>query len=183
MNTPQLPDKQYDIIYADPPWDYGGSRRMPVREKDAKYPSSPHHYYPVLSFDALKEIPIQNISNDNCLLFLWVCSPLMPRSIEVAEHWGFDYKTIAFVWDKQIPNAGFYTLSQVEVCLVLKKGKIPQPRGARNIKQFLSERRTQHSKKPNEVRKRITEMFPEQSKIELFARERFDGWDAWGNEV
>ena len=74
-------------------------------------------------------------------------------------------------------------MSQCEICLVGKKGKIPSPRGARNIRQFLSERRSKHSKKPDEIRDRITAMFPEQSKIELFARQYADGWDCWGNEV
>ena len=64
-----------------------------------------------------------------------------------------------------------------------KKGKIPTPRGARNIKQFLAEKRTRHSAKPNEIRNRIFQMFPTQNKIELFARENHEGWDVWGNEV
>ena len=70
-----------------------------------------------------------------------------------------------------------------EIPLVSIKGKIPQPRGSRKERQFLSELRTKHSKKPDEIRKRIERMFPKQTKIELFARQRYDGWDAWGNEV
>jgi N6-adenosine-specific RNA methylase IME4 len=97
--------------------------------------------------------------------------------------WGFDYKTIAFVWDKQKTNPGYYTLSQVEICLVGKKGKFPTPRGSRKERQFLSEMRGVHSKKPDEIRQRITKMFPTQKKLELFARQTSDGWDVWGNEV
>ena len=67
--------------------------------------------------------------------------------------------------------------------MVFKRGRIPQPRGARNIRQFISEKRTKHSKKPNEVRHRIEQMFPTQRKIELFAREFADGWDVWGLDV
>jgi len=67
--------------------------------------------------------------------------------------------------------------------LVGKKGKIPTPRGSRNVRQFLSEERTRHSTKPLEIRKRIEEMFPTQKKIELFSREKVPGWECWGNEV
>jgi N6-adenosine-specific RNA methylase IME4 len=74
-------------------------------------------------------------------------------------------------------------MSQTEFVLAATRGNIPKPRGARNVRQFLSERRTKHSRKPKEVRDRIEAMFPTQRKIELFARERVPGWDAWGNEV
>jgi N6-adenosine-specific RNA methylase IME4 len=87
------------------------------------------------------------------------------------------------VWDKQKVNPGFYTMSQVELCLIGKRGKIPKPRGARNIRQMVSVMRQKHSAKPEEVRKRIEEMFPEQTKLEMFAREAPEGWDVHGNEI
>ena len=74
-------------------------------------------------------------------------------------------------------------MSQVEICLIGKRGKIPQPRGARNIRQYLEHPREKHSKKPDQVRTRIEEMFPTQNRIELFARQKAQGWDAWGNEI
>jgi N6-adenosine-specific RNA methylase IME4 len=74
-------------------------------------------------------------------------------------------------------------MSQVELCLIFKKGRIPKPRGSRNIRQFLSETRREHSRKPEEVRQRINEMFPTQSKLEMFARTTTEGWDVWGNET
>lgn len=116
------------------------------------------------------------------LLFLWVTSPNLDIGIETGKAWGFNYKTVAFVWDKQRTNYGFYTLSQIELCLVFKKGKIPK-KSANNIKQFLSEKLGKHSEKPNEIRKRIEQMFPLQEKLELFARQKTEGWDVWGNEV
>jgi N6-adenosine-specific RNA methylase IME4 len=97
--------------------------------------------------------------------------------------WGFKYKTVAFVWEKQKTNPGNYTMSQCELCLVGKRGKIPGPRGTRNERQFISEMRTRHSTKPTEIRNRIVRMFPTQRKIELFARNTSEGWDVWGNEV
>jgi N6-adenosine-specific RNA methylase IME4 len=97
--------------------------------------------------------------------------------------WGFSWATVGFVWDKQKVNPGFYTMSQVELCLIGKRGKIPKPRGARNIRQMVSVMRQKHSAKPEEARKRIEEMFPTQNKIELFARTVTDGWDCHGDEV
>jgi N6-adenosine-specific RNA methylase IME4 len=98
------------------------------------------------------------------------------------ESWGFKYATIAFIWHKQRTNPGHYTMSECEICLVGKRGTIPTPRGARNVRQFLSKMRGKHSAKPNEIRARIEAMFPTQNKVELFARQNVLGWDAWGNE-
>lgn len=78
---------------------------------------------------------------------------------------------------------GSYTMSQCELCLVFKRGRIPKPRGARNVRQFLSEERREHSQKPEEIRKRIEEMFPTQNKIELFARQNVEGWKCIGNDI
>ena len=74
-------------------------------------------------------------------------------------------------------------MSSCELCLIFKKGIIPQPRGSRTEEQFLSSKSKIHLVKPNKVRKRIERMFPAQSKIKLFARKIYPGWDAWGNEV
>ena len=157
-------DKKYNIIYADPPWKYGGcggTKWYPAKE-----------YYPVMSFEELKDMKevIDNISNEDCLLFMWAVSPELKRCIEVGESWGFKYITVAFVGYKQRANVGNYTMSSCELCLLFKRGKIPKDR-VRNPgqKQFISEPVSIHSKKPAEIRTRINNMFPESSKIELFA--------------
>ena len=182
--TPRMipfPQKTYEIIYADPPWKYNTSgMKNPDR---TCLPSSPNRYYKTLSQKELQEIPTESITKDNCLLFLWTTAPLLEEAISTAKAWGFKYSTIGFVWDKTDVNPGNYTLSQCEFCLIFKKGKIPQPRGARNIRQFLSKPRTKHSEKPFEIRNRIQEMFPTQSKIELFARTTHEHWDSWGNQI
>ena len=107
----------------------------------------------------------------------------LANAIELGEAWGFEYKTVAFVWDKMIHNPGRYTLSQTEFVLAFKKGRFPQPRGARNIRQMVAVPRGKHSEKPREVIEGITKMFPQQKKIELFARNNFAGWDNWGLEI
>lgn len=188
---PPLPSEKYDIIYADPPWDYGGKMQYDkssiksenIGFKKDIFISSATFKYPTVKMKDLKLLDVASIANDDCLLFMWTTGPQLANSIELGKAWGFDYKTIAFVWDKMMHNPGRYTLSQTELCLVFKKGKIPTPRGARNIKQLVSVPRGKHSQKPEEVIDGITKMFPLQKKIELFARKNFNGWDNWGLEI
>ena len=185
-----FPDKKYDIIYADPPWGYKHRWFRRAGNTGKPIDKSVCDHYPLLTFETLKEMPVNAIAADNCLLFMWVVSPKLYECIETGIAWGFKYSTVGFVWHKNAqPVLGTYTHSECEMCLIFKKGKIPQPRGKRNITQFLSCRRGKHSGKPDEVRHRITEMFPTQSKIELFARVNgrlfppMEGWDYWGNEA
>ena len=172
--------KKYQVIYADPPWQYKSKECL---AKKSILNGNLNTHYDTLTIKDLKQLPIKEISDENSLLFLWVVSPMLDDCIDVLKSWGFKYSTIAFVWYKEKTNPGSYTMSECEICLVGKKGTIPKPRGARNIKQFLSEKKTRHSSKPKEIRNRIEQMFPTQDKIELFAREKVDCWDVWGNEV
>ena len=128
-------------------------------------------------------MPVKEWTNKNAVLFLWVTCPQLPEAFKVMKAWGFEYKTVAFVWDKMVHNPGRYTLSQTEFVLAFKKGKFPQPRGARNIRQMVTIHRGAHSVKPVDVIEGITKMFPEQDKIELFARNNYVGWDNWGLEI
>lgn len=188
---PDLPTKKYDIIYADPPWDYGGkmqfdkSGKKEVNNNWEKniFISAANFKYPTLKTKEMMKIPIQNIAKDNCLLFMWVTNPHLEQGIQLAKSWGFDYRTVAFVWDKMNHNPGQYTMSYCELCLVFKKGKIPTPRGARNIKQLVRVPRSEHSEKPLEILKGIEKMFPTQDRIELFARHKPENWDVWGLDV
>ncbi|TAD95396.1 MAG: transcriptional regulator [Bacteroidetes bacterium] len=188
---PDLPEKKYDIIYADPPWDYGGKLQFDKSsKKDVNtnwekniFISAANFKYPTLKTKEMMKIPIQEIANDDSLLFMWVTNPHLEQGIQLAKAWGFDYRTVAFVWDKMNHNPGQYTMSYCELCLVFKRGKIPTPRGARNIKQLIRVPRGEHSEKPLEVLKGIEQMFPTQNKIELFARHKPENWDVWGLDV
>lgn len=172
---------KYDIIYADPPYSYRGLVQKGGGKSE--YVSGAHRYYETMSLDNLKALDIRSVCKRNCLIFMWATGPNLDQSLELLKAWGFKYATVGFVWEKQATNPGAYTMSSVELCLIGKKGDIPKPRGARNVRQFISELRTSHSTKPDEVRKRIEAMFPSQSKLELFARKKSQGWDVWGNEV
>lgn len=189
---PPLPtNKKYDIIYADPPWDYGGKMQFDktsLKTENADFQrdifiSSAAFKYPTLKLDELFKLRVQDICSNDALLFLWVTGPQMENGLKLGKAWGFEYKTVAFVWDKMIHNPGRYTLSQTEFVLVFKKGRIPSPRGARNIRQLVTIHRTAHSKKPIEIIESISQMFPTQNKIELFARNSYIDWDNWGLEI
>ena len=188
---PKLPKKKYQVIYADPPWDCGGKMqcgRSTIKDKNVGFEkkifiSSAAFKYPTVKLKQLKELDVNSIAADDCILFMWTTGPQMANSIELGEAWGFEYKTVAFVWDKMVHNPGRYTLSQTEFVLAFKKGKFPQPRGARNVRQMITIRRGDHSVKPVAVIDGTTKMFPEQDKIELFARNNYIGWDNWGLEI
>jgi len=188
---PDFPDKEFDIIYADPPWDYNGKLQFDKSSKSADeidlsrniFISSASFKYPTLKIDELMKMPVQKIAKDDCLLFLWATNPHLAQAISLGQAWGFEYRTVAFVWDKMVHNPGKYTLSNCELCLVFKRGRIPQPRGARNIQQLIHSPRRAHSMKPDEVRDAIEKMFPTQQRIELFARRKSKTWTAWGLDV
>lgn len=171
--------KKYGIIYADPPWSYN--------DKMSGHSFSLDHEYETQSKDWIAKLPVGGVADANCALFLWAVSPQLPEALEVMKAWGFSYVTVAFVWNKKtkhgknVSNLGRWTMGNVEVCLLGRKGK-PQ-RICKNVKQLVEAERTIHSKKPEEVRARIVELMGDIPRIELFARQKVEGWDAWGNEV
>jgi N6-adenosine-specific RNA methylase IME4 len=185
-----LPKKKYPVIYADPPWFYNGKLQFDKSSKskdkiDIKkniFISTASFKYPTLKTEELKKLKVEDISEKDCILFMWTSNPHLDQAIELGKSWGFDYKTVAFVWNKMVHNPGQYNLSYCELCLLFKKGRIPTPRGARNIKQLVESKRTKHSEKPIKVLTNIEKMFPSQKKIELFARTKNKGWDVWGLE-
>ena len=178
-----LNNQTYDIVYLDPPWDYKG--QLQHSKPGSGDSGGAIRHYPTIPLSKMKEFPMQEILSNDALVFMWVTSPHLDQGIDLLKSWGLKYATVGFVWNKMKVNPGFYTMSQCELCLVAKNkgGKIPRPRGARNIRQYVEFPREKHSKKPDEVRERIEKMFPDQKKVELFARQRYEGWDAWGNEV
>ena len=179
---PDLPASKFDIVYADPPWDYKG--QLQHAGEGSKDTGGAVRHYGTVTLDRLKKLKVGRIAAGNCLLFLWATNPHLDQAIDLGKAWGFNWATVAFVWDKVRVNPGFYTMSQCELCLVFKRGKIPEPRGARNVRQLVSEKRGAHSQKPEEVRRRIDAMFPALRKIELFARGAVSQeWATWGLEA
>jgi len=174
---------KFEIIYADPPWNYKSNGNTGDIFSGNKITSNVDNHYETMKTEDIMKLDIPSISSKDCLLYMWVTNPFLEHGIKLMNAWGFKFTTVGFVWNKQRVMPGFYTMSQCELVIIGKKGKIPIPRGARNIKQYLEEKRTVHSKKPDEIRKRIEELHPTQTKIELFTREKHEGWVNWGNEI
>lgn len=174
--------KKYNIIYADPPWSYK------VWSKKGEGRSANNHY-PCMNKEEIQKLPIKNICAKDCVLFLWVIYPLLIEGVELIEKWGFVYKTCAFSWikmnkKKKSPfiGMGYYTRANNEICLLATKGKTLQ-RINKNIEQVILSPIREHSRKPDEIRNRIVALFGDLPRIELFARQKTEGWDAWGNEI
>jgi site-specific DNA-methyltransferase (adenine-specific) len=174
-----FPDKKYNIIYADPAWSYNDKMKGKCFGADFHYETQGTQW--------IRSLPVNNICEKDSVLFMWAVSPLLPDAIDVINKWGFKYKTVAFCWSKltknkkRVSNLGRWTMGNIEICLLATKGK--PKRIIKNVKQFIECERTQHSKKPDEVRERIVELMGDLPRIELFARQKVEGWDCWGDEV
>lgn len=173
--------KKYKIIYADPPWQYR------VYSKKGKGRSAENHYH-TMNIDDIRSLPVGEIADDDCVLFLWITFPCLKEGISVMESWGFTYKTCGFNWvkrnkkkDTYFMGLGFWTRSNSEVCLIGTKGH--PKRVSKAVPQVCDARVMEHSRKPSEVRERIVELCGYVPRIELFAREAVKGWDCFGDEI
>lgn len=178
-------DKKYKIIYADAPWSYK------VWPKDTGLGRSAESHYCTMPKEEIYNMRsvIDRISDKDCVLFLWVTAPCLQEGLKVIDMWGFKYKTIGFTWIKQNKTKnslfwgmGYYTRANAELCLLATKGK-PLKRVSRSVHQVILSKIREHSRKPDETRDRIVQLFGDLPRIELFARQQVDGWDCWGNEV
>lgn len=183
MNQVPFPDKKYQIIYADPPWNGLGWNNGSGQK-------CPANHYAVQDIDWIKSLPVHTLSQDTCALFLWVTFPNLIDGIEVIRSWGFQYATCAFTWVKRnrrsdgwFMGCGNYTRANAELCLLGTRGKCQLLRKSRSIRQICDASIGRHSEKPAEIRDRIVGLFGDLPRIELFARAVTPGWDVWGNEV
>jgi N6-adenosine-specific RNA methylase IME4 len=175
--------KKYQIIYCDPPWKYNSRANHKTRFRGGAC-----GHYPLMSMDEIKALPIDKIAGDNCVLFMWCTFPYLDEQIKLFNHWGFRYRTLGFSWiktnsknGKPFFGVGYYAKSNCEVCLMGMKGQL-KPISNKISSVVISPRR-KHSQKPDEVRERIVKLFGDLPRIELFAREKFPGWNVFGNEV
>lgn len=173
--------KKYGIIYADPPWHYR------VYSKKGAGRSAESHY-PTMTIEEIQALPVSELADKDCALFMWITFPLLKESLSVLSAWGFKFKTIAFVWIKQNRKSdslfwgmGYWTRANAEFCVLATKGK--PKRMAKNVHQVIVSHIEEHSKKPDEARRRIVRLMGDLPRIELFARQKTAGWDVCGNEV
>ena len=180
-----FPSKRYSVIYADPPWQYYGD---PNKDQAAG------KHYSLMSTAEIGALPIQTITADSAALFLWATNPRLPDALEVMKTWGFHFRGVAYIWIKTARDGHIingqgvrptFTKPTTELLLVgstCRRGR-PIPLMDEGQAQVVLAPRGRHSAKPLIFGERIVELLGDVSRIELFARNRVDGWDAWGNEV
>ena len=157
-------NQKYNIIYADPPWRYQQKNLLGAAE----------HHYSTMSVKDICGLKVEEIAAKDCVLFLWATFPQLPEALRVIKAWGFQYKTVAFVWLKQNKSGkgwffglGFWTRGNAEICLLAIKGK--PHRNSNRVHQFLISPIRGHSQKPEEAREKIVELMGDLPRVELFA--------------
>ena len=141
-----------------------------------------------MDIEEIRSLPVESIADDDCILFLWVTFPCLMEGLSVMKSWGFTYKTCGFNWVKRNKKSdtffmglGFWTRSNSEICLLGTKGR--PKRVSKAVAQVCDARIMEHSRKPDEIRDRIVELCGDVPRIELFARQKHEGWDCLGNEI
>jgi N6-adenosine-specific RNA methylase IME4 len=176
----------YDVILADPPWhfrNYSADAPGMLHERSR---GANRHYVTATTDDICKLSPP---ANDNAVLFLWACWPMLSDAMQVISAWGFEYKTLAWVWVKANPTGfgffhgmGYYTRSNSEPCLLATRGNLPKPTN-RSIQALIYSPVQAHSKKPDDQYRKIESLYPNKRYLEMFARRPRPGWDVFGNQV
>ena len=179
-NTPPFPDGKFKVILADPPWDFR------VRSPKGAGRSASQHYGTMPTKD-ICALPVADLADKDCALFLWATGTMLPDAFEVMKAWGFTYKSMAFTWikvnkDGETPftGMGFWTRQNAEYVLLGTRGR--PKRLSASVHQVVLDKRMKHSRKPDEVHRRIQQLVSGPY-IELFARRPFPGWAVWGNEL
>lgn len=180
-------DNKYQIIYADPPWEYKQSGSKTNSRGMAK------QHYSTMSTADICNLPVQRITTDDAVCFMWATFPNIKEALQVMSAWGFEYKTAAFVWvktnkksDSLFWGMGAYTRANAEICLlgISKHTKASDIVKSHRVHQIIMAKIGRHSQKPQEVRDKIADLLGDKChQIELFARQEVNGWDCWGDEV
>lgn len=183
--------KKFDIILCDPPWAYDGTNNL---AKSSCVTGKEDQVYDTTYSTNLNDVGehLQRVCADRSLLYMWVTGPIMQQGLNLMKSWGWDFATIAFVWEKERTNPGYYTLSSTEFIIVGKrggipnntKGSVPRYRGcSHRVRQFQQTPRLGHSEKPELFHELIETMHPATNKLELFARRHRKGWTCLGNAL
>ncbi len=163
---------RFPVIYCDPPW------RYEYIETESR---AIENQYPTMSLEEICALSINEIALDDCVLFMWATSPKLEEAFKVLAAWGFAYRTCA-IWDKEVIGMGYYFRQQHELLLVATRGNVPAPPPTARVSSILRVKREQHSKKPQAMAEIIEAMYPTLPKVEMFCRNKRDGWSVWGNQ-
>lgn len=180
----------YEVIYADPPWNFGSKYKVGASGKEQQ--SLDEFQYPTMRDSELIEYftnEVSPLASDDAVMVMWTTDAHLPLALELGASSGFTYKTVAFIWNKKTKNGkqvcfmGTWTMKGSEIALLFTKGRAHKLLKSRKVRQLIEAERREHSRKPDEARERIGEMFPDSNKLELFARTSPPGWDVIGNET
>jgi N6-adenosine-specific RNA methylase IME4/ParB-like chromosome segregation protein Spo0J len=164
--------RTFPVLYADPPWRFEGPPLTGSRMTEL--------HYPTMTLADLCALPVADIAAPDSVLFMWALPSMIPEAIEVLTAWGFQWKTHG-AWKKPRMSTGFWLRNTLEDIIIATRGNMVPPA---HIDAFLFEAPAgRHSEKPDEVRERIGELYPDCGKIELFARTAAPGWHVWGNQA
>lgn len=171
-----FPNKKYQVIYADPPWEVLAGPRWSSNQKSLPLP------YPTMTIKEIKELPVKEISDNNCYLFLWTINKYIKESYEVAEAWGLKVSCM-LTWCKPSHGIGLggTFIQTTEHLLFCRRGTLKSKE--RIDRTWFEHKRLRHSEKPQLFRDLILKVSGDLSRIELFARQKQEGWDVWGNEA
>lgn len=169
--APPLPAGTFDVILADPPWQYDFAETE-SRAIENQYPTKDVEWIADL------EVP----AAPNAVLFCWATAPKLREGLQVVAGWGFEYVT-HMVWIKDRIGMGYYARSQHELLLIGRRGTPGTPNESERPSSVFEAPRTEHSRKPDLVYDLVETMYPDRAYLELFARSGRDGWTSWGNEI
>jgi len=161
----------FELVVADPCWRYDFSKDDADKVEN--------HYETCTVEEIIKHKP--NTTEDS-ILFLWATAPKLLEALEVMKAWGFTYKSHA-IWDKKWIGMGYWFRGTHELLLVGTKGNPGCPPDSERVSSIFSEKRTEHSKKPQCVYEWIEKAFPSQTKLEMYCRTPRKNWSSWGNEI
>ena len=171
-----FPDKKYNIIYADPPWEVEAGPPWASNGKSQDLP------YPTMSIKDIMDLPVEDISEKDCHLYLWTINKYIEQSYSVARAWGFRPSCL-ITWCKKPHGIGLggTFIQTTEHLLFCRKGALKAKNRIDTC--WFEHKRLTHSEKPQLFRELILKASGDLPRIELFARQKTKGWDCWGNEV
>jgi N6-adenosine-specific RNA methylase IME4 len=168
------PTGLFRVVLSDPPWNYG-------HHSQPDYQTDPRDYYPPMTLQEICDLPVKHWIEDDAVLFLWTTAPMLKKSFEVVEAWGFEYKT-NFVWDKIKHNMGHYNSVRHEHLLICTRGSCT-PDVKKLFDSVQSFERSKHSQKPAEFYDIIETLYTHGRKLEIFARSKREGWEVYGHRA
>jgi N6-adenosine-specific RNA methylase IME4 len=167
---PPLPDGPFRVIVIDPPWQYDNRA-----EDDSHRAANP---YPSMDIAQIKAIDVASRAEKNCILWLWTTNAHIPHAFDIVEGWGFTYKTM-LTWVKDKMGMGDWLRGKTEHCLMAIRGK-PTVTLSNETTAIQGPLR-KHSQKPEEFYRLVESLCPG-SKLEMFSRQKREGWESHGNE-